>query len=122
MRLNPIVLAALVAAPLAAAPRVVAQPEAAPPVATASPFGDSLAGAEPPATSPFRSEVVSAPDTVAPGEVALWRVVLRVPPGHYVYAERTRFEVLPASGVEILEVAAPAPETKHDTFLDEDVQ
>jgi thiol:disulfide interchange protein DsbD len=47
--------------------------------------------------------------------------LLRVPAGHYVYAERTQLTILPQPGLTVLDVQAPEPQTKHDTFMDEDV-
>src|SRR5262245_41931040 len=88
-------------------------------LASDSPLGDA---APPPAGSPFHAELLAAPDSLAPGETALMRVVLRIPAGHYVYEERTSFEILPGAGHELIEVRSPTAKTKHDTFLDEDVQ
>jgi thiol:disulfide interchange protein DsbD len=76
----------------------------------------------PPSGSPFRAEVLAAPDTVVSGAEAEIRVRLLVPEAHYVYAERTALEVLPVPGVELVGITAPTPKTKHDPFLEEEVQ
>ena len=86
-----------------------------------NPFADPAAPQAAPAGSPFRSEVVTAPESLAAGQVGEWRVAIRVPPGHYLYAERTAFEWLPGAGAELLAVLPPTPVRKHDTFLDEEV-
>jgi thiol:disulfide interchange protein len=72
--------------------------------------------------SPFRAEVVSAPDSVMSGAEAEVRVRLHVPAEHWVYAERTNLEVPAQPGVERIDVRAPESETKHDPFLEKEVQ
>jgi thiol:disulfide interchange protein DsbD len=87
-----------------------------------SPFGSPDTTGAAATGSPFKPEIEAAPSPGGAGDTTELRVLLRIPPGHWLYAERTRLEVIPAPGVEVLDVQGPAGETKHDPFLEEDVQ
>lgn len=72
--------------------------------------------------SPFRSEVLAAPDSVDVGTVFEARFLLRVPVDHYVYADQCSLEILANPGLEIVSQQSPPSETKLDPFLEEEVQ
>ena len=71
--------------------------------------------------SPFRSEALPAPDSVAAGQVTELHFVLRIPPEHYAYAERCTLVLLPDPGLEYVDLREPQPEKKMDPFLEEEV-
>ncbi len=82
------------------------------------PFAKSSAA---PTGSPITTAVLEVPDSVAAGTEALLRFGLHVPAGHWVYQERTRLEVLPAPGFELVGVEDPVAELKLDPFLEQEV-
>ena len=90
--------------------------------ASDSPFGETQTGADAaPGASPFKPQIVSAPDTARAGEPFTVVVRLSVPAGYYVYDEQTALEVVPAAGVELSGVDRPAAKVKLDPFLEEEV-
>ncbi len=72
---------------------------------------------------PFAATILESPQGSVPAgaEVTL-RFGLSVPEEHWLYHERTRLELLPSPGFEIVEITAPEPEIKFDPFLEKEVE
>lgn len=94
---------------------------------TAGPGQDSID--DPFASSPalstqlFETHLLESPgEAVAAGSEVTLRFGLTMPAEHWVYQERTRLEILPSPGFEILDITAPDSEVKFDPFLEKEVE
>src|SRR3989338_11440718 len=67
--------------------------------------------------SPFLVSWEHEPIRVRAGESFETTVVIRMPPGHYIYADKTELEFTSLEGLRVDEIVYPGPDQKEDEFL-----